>query len=244
MLRPPMEIATNGAQVAEDEVEPDVDETSPVEAGEEHEAEEAQAPDEDRAQDEAEDGEEQPELPLVGPGDDLDDVELDRRLAALLFGSAEPLPLRRLVNLLERPKVPRVKEALARLRTTLAEGSLPLELQEIAGAWRVLTSPDQGEILARLKKTPKVERITAAALETLAIVAYRQPVTKAEVEAIRGVQSGPMLRSLVDRGLARVTGRADQPGAPLQSGTTKSFLDSFGLANLDQLPRDGELSRE
>ena len=89
-----------------------------------------------------------------------------------------------------------------------------------------------------------MERVSPAGLETLAIVAYRQPVTKAEIEAIRGVQAGPVLRSLVDRGLVKVTGRADQPGAPLQYGTTREFLDRFGLASLKELPRDAELVRD
>ena len=92
------------------------------------------------------------------------------------------------------------------------------------------------------RQGPAVERISPAALETLSIVAYRQPVTKAEIEAIRGVQAGPILRSLVDRGLVRVTGRADVPGHPLQYGTTKEFLDRFALAGLKELPRDGELA--
>ena len=91
---------------------------------------------------------------------------------------------------------------------------------------------------------PRARRISAAALETLAIVAYRQPVTKAEIEAIRGVQAGAILRTLVDRGLARVTGRANLPGSPLQYGTTKEFLDRFGLGSLKDLPRDGELTEQ
>jgi segregation and condensation protein B len=90
----------------------------------------------------------------------------------------------------------------------------------------------------------KSERISGAALETLAVVAYRQPVTKAEIEAIRGVQAGPILRTLIERGLVRVTGRADVPGHPLQYGTTREFLDRFGLSSLGDLPRDGELAKD
>ena len=96
-------------------------------------------------------------------------------------------------------------------------------------------------MVARLQKARKIERLSPAGLETLAVVAYRQPVTKAEVEAIRGVQCGPMLRGLVDRGLARVVGRSEQPGHALEYGTTRAFLDRFGLADLKELPRDGEL---
>ncbi len=78
----------------------------------------------------------------------------------------------------------------------------------------------------------------------MSVVAYRQPVTKGEIEAIRGVQAGPVLRNLVDRNLIKVTGRADQPGNPLQYGTTKEFLGRFGLSSLSDLPRDPELLRE
>ena len=127
--------------------------------------------------------------------------------------------------------------------TRFEESGLPLALTEIAGGWRLLTSPDLGDVVNRLAKVRKAEKVTPAAMETLSIVAYRQPVTNAEVEAIRGVQSGSMLRMLVDRGLICVTGRADQPGSPLQYGTTKEFLNRFGLASLKDLPRDGELAK-
>jgi segregation and condensation protein B len=107
-----------------------------------------------------------------------------------------------------------------------------------------MTAPETYETVGKLSKTRRTERLSAAGLETLAVVAYRQPVTKAEIEAIRGVQCGAMLRTLVDRGLVRVTGRASQPGSPLQYGTTRAFLDRFGLASLQDLPRDGELLGE
>ena len=83
-----------------------------------------------------------------------------------------------------------------------------------------------------------------AQTHTLAVIADNQPVSKAEIEAIRGVQAGPILRTLVDRGLVRVTGRADVPGHPLQYGTTKTFLDRFGLGSLEDLPRDTELAKD
>ena len=179
-----------------------------------------------------------------GPGNDLDDQQLLERATALLFASPDPVGLARLVALLERPETARVRQALATLEERLASAGLPLVLREVAGGWRLMTAPEQAETVARLVQSRKVERITPAALETLSIVAYRQPVTKAEIEAIRGVQSGPILRSLTDRGLVRVTGRADQPGSPLQYGTTREFLDRFGLGSLKDLPRDGELARD
>jgi segregation and condensation protein B len=108
----------------------------------------------------------------------------------------------------------------------------------------MLTEPELAPVIGRLRSEPRPERISAAALETLAIIAYRQPVSKAEIEAIRGVQAGPVLRSLVDRGLVRITGRADLPGQPLLYGTTKEFLERFGLSALKDLPRDGELNED
>jgi segregation and condensation protein B len=178
----------------------------------------------------------------LGPGAELSDEELQLSCSALLFSSPEPLSLARLVKLLDGPEPTRVTAALERLERRLHETPLGLRLVPISGGWRVLTDEGVGDIVARLQKTQRPEKITAAGLETLAIVAYRQPVTKAEVEAIRGVQSGPILRALVDRGLLRVTGRADQPGAPLQYGTTKEFLDRFALQSIADLPRDGELA--
>ncbi len=140
--------------------------------------------------------------------------------------------------------VQRVEEALERLGVTLAEAGLPIQVRQIAGGVQLLTEPEMGAEMARLFSSRKVDRMTPAGLETLAVVAYRQPVTKSEVEAIRGVQAGPVLRNLVDRNLIKVTGRADQPGNPLQYGTTKEFLERFGLGSLSDLPRDPELLRE
>ena len=180
----------------------------------------------------------------LGPGQAKTDEELQREAFVLLFASPDPLSEARLADLLERPDPERVRATLARISESLAAAGLPIVLQKIAGGWRFLSDPAHGAVLERLRSSARPERISAAGLETLAIVAYRQPVTKAEIEAIRGVQAGPILRTLVDRGLVRVTGRADLPGSPLQYGTTREFLERFGLASLKSLPRDGELVEE
>lgn len=192
----------------------------------------------------AESGPESPQDGQLGPGEQLDDESLLRALTVLVYASPEPLSERRLQQLLERPAMPRVRAALVALSERLAETSLPLELRQVAGGWQILTVADLGPVVQRLEKVRKAEKLSGAALETLAVVAYRQPVTKAEIEAIRGVQAGPMLRMLVDRGMVRVAGRADVPGHPLQYGTTKGFLERFGLASLEELPRDAELSKD
>ncbi|HJO27273.1 MAG TPA: SMC-Scp complex subunit ScpB [Planctomycetota bacterium] len=177
------------------------------------------------------------------PADELSDEELGRMLAALLFASPEPLSLGRLASLTGEAPAARLRELLAGLEESIARAGLPLRLAELAGGYQLLTTEDQAETIGQLSRVRKAERLSPAALETLSVVAYRQPVSKAEVEAIRGVQAGPLLRALVDRGLIRVTGRAPVPGNPLQYGTTRQFLEQFGLAHLKDLPRDGELAQ-
>jgi segregation and condensation protein B len=171
------------------------------------------------------------------------DEELVAAVTALVFASSDPLSEKKIASLCAGVGVARVRAALETLKARLSASGLPLELRSIAGGWRILTAPEQSPVVERLFEARKAERISPAALETLAIVAYRQPVTKAEIEAIRGVQAGPILRSLVDRDLIKVSGRADVPGHPLQYATTKAFLDRFGLSGLGDLPRDSELTR-
>ena len=226
-------------QEATESTESPADETPEGETAEGEAAEgegEAANPEED---------EEEEELnPKLGPGEELDDDELVRRLAALLFVTVEPLTLGKLVKLLERPRKGRVKDALITLEQRLEAADLPMQVRSIKGGYGLMTAPEMGKVVQGLLSGPPVERVSAAALETLAVVAYRQPVTKAEIEAIRGVQAGPILRSLVDRGLVRVSGRADVPGNPLEYATTKDFLNRFGLQNVADLPRDAELARD
>lgn len=167
-----------------------------------------------------------------------------RSIAALLFASPEPLGASRLVELLDDVDRAGVRDGVGQLQARMQAAGLPFECRAVAGGWRLFTEPALGEVVARLAKQRKAERLSQAGLETLAIIAYRQPVTKAEIEAIRGVQAGPMLRTLADRGLVRVAGRADQPGSPLLYSTTRDFLDRFGLASLKDLPRDAELARD
>ena len=175
---------------------------------------------------------------------EVSDEELEREVAALLFASPEPLSESKLAALLDGTPQVRVRLVLDALARRLSASGLPWERRVIAGGWQLYTVEALADTVGRLSKVRKDEKVSPAGLETLAIVAYRQPVTKGEIEAIRGVQVGPILRTLVDRGLVKVAGRSDDPGRPLLYGTTKKFLDSFGLGSLDDLPRDGELLRD
>lgn len=172
----------------------------------------------------------------LGPGEEKSDETLESEAMALVFASPEPLSSARLVELLERPAPARVQAALERLRTRLEAAGLPLVLTRVAGAWRLLTDPDSSAVLARLREEPRPERISAAALETLAIVAYRQPVTLPEINFLRGVNSAGVLRTLVDKRLLRVAGRKAVVGTPLLYRTSKEFLVRFGLESLAALP--------
>jgi segregation and condensation protein B len=170
--------------------------------------------------------------------------QLERAVAALLFAASEPLSNARMASVLERTTPAHVAAALDRLSARLVESGLPFELVAIAGGWQIFSARDRADVVGRFAKVRREDKVSPAALETLAVVAYRQPVTKAEIEAIRGVQAGPILRSLVDRGLVKVAGRSDDPGHALLYGTTRKFLDAFGLADLKDLPRDAELVRD
>jgi segregation and condensation protein B len=180
----------------------------------------------------------------ASPPPELSEAEVEREIAALLFASPDPLSVSRLSGLLSGVAQVEVERALGALNSRLAGSGLPYELRAIAGGWQIFTTADMADTIGGLQKIRRDEKVSPASLETLAVVAYRQPVTKAEIEAIRGVQVGPILRTLVDRGLVRVAGRSDDPGHALLYGTTKKFLDAFALASLADLPRDGELLRD
>ncbi len=169
-------------------------------------------------------------------------VALKRVLMAMLFASTEPLSASRLSEAAGISVAP-IKELLQELREDSLKPEAVFELKKHGDGWRLYTKEEFYPYLVRLRSLKKVERLTPAALETLAIIAYRQPVIRAEIEAIRGVKVGPMLRALLDRKLVSIVGRAPVPGAPFQYGTTKTFLERFGLQSLEELPSLAEFQQ-
>ncbi len=167
-------------------------------------------------------------------------VNLQAAIEALLFSSDQPLPLSLLCEALEAPPGA-VVEALERLGTSYAGRAAGVELREIAGGWMLVTTAEQAEWVGRLLRGKRRMRLSRAALETMAIIAYKQPVTKSEVEAIRGVDSSAVLATLLERSLVTIRGRSKVVGRPLLYGTTQEFLDYFGLRDLTELPRPEEL---
>ena len=166
--------------------------------------------------------------------------QLMRALEAVLFTSDDPLPLSKLKDVVEA-KPEEVKDALAQLKADYDATGRSFTLEEIAGGYQLLTRPQYADIIAKLKKAKADRKLSAAALETLAIIAYKQPIKRVDLEAIRGAASGELIRALMERNLVKIAGREDVPGSPLQYGTTKDFLDTFGLKALEDLPRPEEV---
>ncbi len=164
-------------------------------------------------------------------------------LEALLFASDAPLEPERIQEVLELSSADDARAVVEELRRRLAADGRAVQLVEAGGGVRLLTRPEAAPWLVRLARSRARARLSRPALETLAIVAYRQPVSKPEVDAIRGVNSEGVLESLLERRLLRIAGRKDAPGRPFLYETTREFLVAFGLRDLGDLPAvEGDLS--
>ena len=184
-------------------------------------------------------------------------MNLSQVLEALLFRAQKPLSTKEIVDLLKRAseaadfssndfgnvRASEVAAALEQLKLEYVEQQRAFQLVEKAEGWQLATDPAYAPWVRELHPEPKPARLTAPALETLAIIAYRQPITRADVEAVRGVNIDGVLQTLLERGLVKISGRAEIPGRPLLYETTQFFLDHFGLRTLDELPNVEELRK-
>ncbi|MBI2808230.1 MAG: SMC-Scp complex subunit ScpB [Planctomycetes bacterium] len=157
-------------------------------------------------------------------------------LEAVLLVADEPLPIRKLVQASGLPDAAAVRRLLKTLQELYDLDGSAFELEELAGGFQLMTRPEYHRWLTTLRKSQQELRLTPASRETLAIVAYRQPIMRADIEAIRGVHCGETLRLLMEKGLVKITGRHDSLGRPVLYGTTKKFLQMFGLKSLKDLP--------
>ena len=179
-------------------------------------------------------------------------------IEALLFSAQKPLTTKELANAIraagkdDEPPTPnefgRINEAevaaaLEELKIDYIQQSRAFQLVEKAEGWQLASDPAYATWVRQLFPAPKPQRLSPPALETLAIVAYRQPITRADIEAVRGVAVEGVLQNLMERGLVKIGGRAEVPGRPLLYETTQFFLEHFGLKNLDELPNAEELRR-
>jgi segregation and condensation protein B len=167
---------------------------------------------------------------------------LAKLLEAALFASARPVPVDELAALDPDASLSDITAALEEVRAHYDADGHGVELLEIGGGWQILTRSEYTEAIERAQLAARPQRLSAAALESLAIIAYRQPIGRAEIEEIRGVNVGSILKSLHERGLVDVVGRGEGLGRPLLYGTTPLFLEHFALRHLDELPRADELA--
>ncbi len=165
----------------------------------------------------------------------MDRLDKRRILEALILASPEPVSAARLAEILPRAKPGDVRDWVEELNAEYAQQGRAFEIASVAGGYQVRTLPELADYVQRLLPTRPL-RLSRAALETLAVVAYRQPITRAEVEHVRGVDVGATLKGLLERQLVRIAGHREVPGKPLLYGTTRRFLEIFGLEKLDDLP--------
>jgi segregation and condensation protein B len=184
-------------------------------------------------------------------------MTLHRIIEALLFSAQKPLTARELASAIKgagaedeltpnefaKTNEAEVAAALEQLKIEYIEQGRAFQLLEKAEGWQFGSDPAYARWVRQLFPAAKPQRLTPPSLETLAIVAYRQPITRADIEAVRGVAVDGVLQSLMERGLVKIAGRAEIPGRPLLYETTQFFLEHFGLKNLDELPNAEELRR-
>jgi len=182
-------------------------------------------------------------------------MNLARVIEALLFSAQKPVSTKDIVDVLRNAgtedefspnefanvRPAEVAAAIEQLKIEYIQHEHGFQLVEKADGWRLASDPKYAQWVRGLFPAPKPARLSSPALETLAIIAYRQPITRADVEAVRGVTIDGVLQTLMERGLVKISGRAEIPGRPLLYETTEFFLDHFGLRNLDELPNVEEL---
>lgn len=184
---------------------------------------------------------------------------LHRIVEAVLFASQKPVSAKELSNFLKgaaeaakedpsiacfaKVKAPQLQDAIEQLEKEFAETGRAFEIRESAAGWQLVTKADFAPWLRQLFPENRQARLSAPAMETLAIIAYRQPITRADIEAVRGVAVDGVMQTLLDRNLVRIAGRADIAGRPLLYETTQFFMEHFGLKNLDDLPNASELRK-
>jgi segregation and condensation protein B len=170
----------------------------------------------------------------------MDRTEQRRIVEALVLASPEPISAQRLAELIPYVKPAKAKDLVNELNTEYQEQDRAFEIWEVAGGYQIRTRAEFSGYLQKLQRQRPL-RLSRAALETLSIVAYKQPATRAEIEEVRGVECGPVLKSLLDRQLIRIAGHRDVPGRPMVYATNRRFLEVFGLESLKDLPALREL---
>lgn len=166
----------------------------------------------------------------------MDEGQAKRIIESLLFVFSEPVALKRLSDVIQVLGINEIKQMIEQLNSEYQSTGRAFAIQEVAGGYQLVTDNQLAPWIRRALQNPKADSVSKGALETLAIVAYRQPLTKAEIEAIRGVDITASLDTLVERRFIKMVGRKETPGRPYLYGTTSEFLRHFGLRSLEALP--------
>jgi segregation and condensation protein B len=175
---------------------------------------------------------------------DTKQITAESVIEAILFASDEPLSAERLIGIAELAGgVKQIQKCVETLNEQYRQSSRAFRIEEIAGGYQMMTLPEYNSWLKKLLRERSDNKLSPAALEALAIIAYKQPVIRADVEAIRGVACGELIRSLMYKGLVKIVGKAEILGRPLLYGTTRKFLEVFGLNDLKDLPKAEELKQ-
>ena len=167
--------------------------------------------------------------------------EIKRIVEALLFAVQEPISVRKISEIIEGTEAKEIREVIQQLREEYDTHDRVFQIEEIANGFQLLSRPEYHEWISKIRKKSGESKLSQQALETLSIIAYKQPIIRADIEAIRGVQSGQMIRTLVEKNLVKITGRDEVLGRPLLYGTTTKFLDHFGLKSIKDLPKVEDL---
>lgn len=224
----------------EEEITEDIDQQD---TDEEQLAEiEEQTADDEQASDEQGDADEVIDESETQTEDDPIETTVESVIEAVLFASDEPLTADRLAKIVETG-VKQIRAHVEALNESYKTNGNAFRIEQIAGGYQMLTLGPYNHWLKKLLRARSDGKLSPAAIETLAIIAYKQPVIRADIEAIRGVAAGEMIRSLMYKGLAKIVGRAEVLGRPMLYGTTKKFLEHFGLNSLKDLPKIEELKK-
>jgi segregation and condensation protein B len=176
--------------------------------------------------------------------EDASDIEVNLGLLeALLLSTHHPLTAGKLAELLDLGATKPIRAAIKSLNEQYESTGRSFRIEQVAGGYQLLTLPEFGDALKKFHQREIDAKLTKAALETLAIVAYKQPILRVDVEAIRGVACGETIRNLMEKHLVKIAGRAEEPGRPILYGTTKRFLELFGLNSLKDLPQSDALTK-
>ncbi|MBS1258534.1 MAG: Segregation and condensation protein B [Candidatus Scalindua arabica] len=167
--------------------------------------------------------------------------EVKRIVEALLFAVQEPISVCKISEIIEGTEAKEIREVIQQLREEYDTHDRVFQIEEIANGFQLLSRPEYHEWISKIRKKSGESKLSQQALETLSIIAYKQPIIRADIEAIRGVQSGQMIRTLIEKGLVKITGRDEVLGRPLLYGTTTKFLDHFGLKSIKDLPKVEDL---